>query len=190
MRTHSDAFPEPGMPVSSQYGQRVGELGLEAIHDRSLMTVHQRARRAIGRRRNIGTGRPLAAERPGPPAERAQDREDLAIADVRDHARLADLMTAHGLDDIELEHRRRARERKELRGRPDARSPGHLFHHLDGRTQSAAPEQRAGAGDQTRDHGEPPRVRIGRRFDPEKREGIHRRRRLSGRNLCAVGGAI
>jgi len=73
--------------------------------------------------------------------------QDLAVADARGDACLADLMSAHCLDYIELELCGWARERKELRGRPYARASGHLFHDFDGGAESAAAEERAGPGD-------------------------------------------
>ena len=76
-------------------------------------------------------------------AERAEHREDLGVADVRDDARLADLVAAHDLDHVELEHRRRPRVREVLRGRPDARPAGDLLHHLDRGAEPAAAEQSA-----------------------------------------------
>ena len=59
--------------------------------------------RAAARRAASPTG--PRADRPV--AERADDGEDLGVADVRDHARLADLVAPHDFDHVELEHRRR-----------------------------------------------------------------------------------
>ena len=79
----------------------------------------QRPRRA--RRPAAGTsGRiahwPSQVERAS--TERAEHGEDLVVADVRDHARLADLVAAHDLDRVELERPTAAR-----RTRGTARSP-------------------------------------------------------------------
>ena len=122
-------------------------------------------------------------ERVGPVAERADDRQDLAVVDVRHHAGLADLVAAHRLDHLEREHRRRARVREVLRGRPDAGPAGRLFHHLDRGAEAAPAEQRAGAGDQARHDRHLPEVLARAPFEAEEGPGIHRRRRLYRRRV-------
>ena len=117
----------------------------------------------------------------GRAAERAEHREHLGVADVRDHARLADVVPAHHFQRVELQHRRWRRVRQVLRGRPHARPAGDLLHHFDGRAQAAAAEQRAAPGGQPGHDRHAPLRRVVGAFESEERQRsqcIHRRRTL------------
>ena len=77
--------------------------------------------------------------------------------------------------------RGRAREREELRGRPDARPAGDAVPSPRCAAPRPQPPKSAPVpGDQGRDDREPPAVGIFGAFETEERERVHRRRRLPG----------
>ncbi len=114
-------------PGNSGTARASASRDVEPVADRALVAVHQRARRAVVGPRHVGPDRPLTFERRSGRCPSAPSTVRISVSPTcAMHARLADLMAAHDLEHVELEDRRRAREREELRGRPDARPAGHL----------------------------------------------------------------
>ena len=151
---------------------RARHARLEPIMDPSLVPVLGRARHGRVRRRHIRFDRPLSRERQRALPERADDGEDLLVADMSDDARLAHLMPAHDFLDVELEHARRTSERQELCRCPDARPSAELFHDIDRGAEPTPPEQRAGARRQCGNDFEPP-TRLIDALEAEERARIH-----------------